>query len=178
MLALALSASGSAVARPLQIIHTNDLHSHLDHANDPGRGSYAAVKATIDRIKWEAMNQGIDTLVLDAGDFLEDSQYFLADHGAYAWKAMNAMGYDAVEIGNHDWIAGLKDLDRAVGAAKPAFAFLGANFLYGWDSTNLVKYMRPSFETKRAGARIAVYGLATDDPFFAWAVAPAISVQA
>ena len=37
----------AAAARPIQIIHTNDLHSHFEHADIEGRGGYAAVKATI-----------------------------------------------------------------------------------------------------------------------------------
>jgi 2',3'-cyclic-nucleotide 2'-phosphodiesterase (5'-nucleotidase family) len=172
--ALAAATASRAPARPLEIIHTNDLHSHLDHANDPGRGSYAAVKATIDRLKFEARSQGIDTLVLDAGDFLEDSQFYLADRGAYAWKAMAAMGYDAVEIGNHDWLAGMAELDREIGLAKPPFVFLGANFLFDWDNPNLTKYMRRAFETYRAGARIAVYGLTTDEVLYSWAAKPTL----
>jgi 5'-nucleotidase/UDP-sugar diphosphatase len=165
-------ASPRALARPLQIIHTNDLHSHLDHALDPARGSYAAVKATIDRLKWEARSQGIDTLVLDAGDFSEDSQYYLPDEGLHAWKAMNAMGYDAVALGNHDWLMGPTYLDLVVGRAKPNFTLLGANFLIGWEHTHLVKYMRQWLEVKRAGARIAIYGLTTDELFYGWAAKP------
>jgi 2',3'-cyclic-nucleotide 2'-phosphodiesterase (5'-nucleotidase family) len=165
-------ASPWAHARPLQIIHTNDLHSHLDHAMDPARGNYAAVKATIDKLKWEARNRGIDTLVIDAGDFLEASEFYLADHGAHAWNAMNAMGYDAVVIGNHDWLAGPAYLDEMVGTAKPAFAFLGANFLFGWENPNLVNTMRKSLEIKRAGARIAIYGLTTDEAFYSWMAKP------
>lgn len=159
-------------ARPLQIIHTNDLHSHLDHAMDASRGSYAAVKATIDKLKWESRSRGIETLILDAGDFLEGSEFYLADQGFHAWKAMNAMGYDAVAIGNHDWLAGPAYLDAMVGAAKPPFAFLGANFLFGWECPNLVKYMRKALEIKRAGARIAIYGLTTDEAYFSWMAKP------
>lgn len=159
-------------ARPLQIIHTNDMHSHLDHAMDPARGNYAAIKATIDKLKWESRNRGIDTLVLDAGDFLEASEFYLADHGAHAWKAMNAMGYDAVVIGNHDWLAGPTYLDEMVGTARPPFAFLGANFLFGWECPNLVNYMQKALEIRRAGARIAIYGLTTDEAFYSWMAKP------
>jgi 5'-nucleotidase/UDP-sugar diphosphatase len=169
-----LLASFTAQAQPLQIIHTNDLHSHLDHAMDPTHGSYAAVKATIDDLRWKASQQGIDTLVLDAGDFSEDSQFYLADDGLEAWKAMEAMGYDAVEIGNHDWLMGPAYLDQLVGRAKPSFAFLGANFLYDYHSPNLGKYMRGSLEVKKAGAKIAIYGLTTDDPQYSWAARPTL----
>ena len=161
-----------AQSRPLRIIHTNDLHSHLDHARDRGRGSYAAVKATIDQLKWESTQQGVDTLVLDGGDFTEDSSYYLAGKGLESWRAMGAMGYDAVTLGNHDWLAGSKDLDDVVGRAAPPFALLGANFIFTWDQKNLVKHMRQYVEFKKAGARIAVYGLTTDDWEYSWMAEP------
>lgn len=172
-LALTVSSS-SARAVPLQIIHTNDLHSHMDHARDPSRGSYAAIKATIDQLKWQARSQGIDTLTLDAGDFSEDSQYYLADQGLQAWKAMDAMGYDAVEIGNHDWLMGTPALDHVVGEVQPSFAFLGANFLFGWAEKNLTRYMHQWLEVVRSGAKIAVYGLTTDEVEYAWMAAPTL----
>jgi 5'-nucleotidase/UDP-sugar diphosphatase len=163
-----LMSSPEVWARPLQIIHTNDLHSHLDHSSNPSRGGYAAVKAVIDQLKWDARNQGIETLTLDAGDFTEDSQYYLADNGLQAWKAMDAMGYDAVTIGNHDWLAGPHFLDQVVGQAKPSFAFLGANFIFDGAYNNLTKYMRQWIEVVRGGAKIAIYGLTTDDSMYSW----------
>jgi 2',3'-cyclic-nucleotide 2'-phosphodiesterase (5'-nucleotidase family) len=167
-----LASSLSAHARPLQIIHTNDLHSHLDHASDTTRGGYAAVKAVIDQLKGEAHRAGIETLVLDAGDFTEDSQYYLANQGLESWHAMDAMGYDAVTIGNHDWFAGMNGLDEIVGRANPSFPLLGANFIFTWDQKNLVKHMRQYVELERAGSKIAIYGLTTDDWQYGWMADP------
>jgi 2',3'-cyclic-nucleotide 2'-phosphodiesterase (5'-nucleotidase family) len=163
-----LASLPAAHAELLEIIHTNDLHSHFEHASDPTVGSYAAVKATIDRLKAEAQAQGIDTLVLDAGDFNEDSQFYFAKRGLNAWKMMNAMGYDAVEIGNHDWLMGGADLDRDVGLAQPNFKFLGANFPFSRDRHNLARTIRPYAEFDRSGVRIAVLGLTTSDLDYSW----------
>jgi 2',3'-cyclic-nucleotide 2'-phosphodiesterase (5'-nucleotidase family) len=167
-----LLAPGMVGAAPLEIIHTNDLHSHLDHARDPARGGYAAVKAAIDRLKSEARAQGIDTLTLDAGDFTEDSQFYLADQGLEVWKAMDAMGYDAVELGNHDWLMGLEHLDELAGIWPPSFAFLSANLVFGWEFPVLGEFLKPSLEVERAGSRIAILGLTTDDLQYAWRARP------
>lgn len=159
---------GRATARLLQIIHTNDLHSHLEKGSSPGFGGYAAVKTIMDRLKFEAAVQGIDTLALDAGDFSEGSQFYLADRGQKVWEVLDAMGYDAITIGNHDWLMGPKDLDRIVGNVKPSFAFLGANFIFDGRWANLGKYMKPWAEYQKAGAKIAVLGLTTDQFLYTW----------
>jgi len=169
-LAISLGSLGpnEASAKLLQIIHTNDLHSHLEHSSDPERGGYAAVKAVIDRLKLEAEANGIDTLVLDGGDFTEGSQFFLADRGAGVWKAMSHMGYDAVVFGNHDWLLGPDDLDRALGEAKPTFSLLGANFFFNPMKKNLSQYVKPYAEFNRSGVKIAVLGLTTSDILYSW----------
>jgi len=159
----------TSLAIPLQIIHTNDLHSHLDHTEDPRVGGFAAVKATIDRLKAEAQALGIETIVVDAGDFSEGSRFHFADRGYHVWRTMNAMGYDAVTIGNHDWLQGPADLDWVVGQTKPSFAFLGANFYVNPAlRPSLAYYLQPSVELTRAGSRIAVLGLTTPEQLFSW----------
>lgn len=158
----------SVSARLVQIIHTNDLHSHLEHGGEKGFGGYAAVKATMDQIKADAAKQGIESITVDAGDFGEGSQFYLAERGVAVWRTLNTMGYDAVTLGNHDWLSGINDLNRIVGAVKPNFALLGANFIFDHSNKNLKKYMRPSIEIKRAGLRIAILGLTTEDFVYNW----------
>ncbi|MGZ3689201.1 MAG: bifunctional metallophosphatase/5'-nucleotidase [Bdellovibrionota bacterium] len=169
-----LAIPRTASARLLQIIHTNDLHSHLEHAQDPDHGSYAALKFQIERLKTQAKNQGIDTLVLDAGDFSEGTHFFLADKGEASWRMVNEMGYDAVAVGNHEYLMGQDDLDRIVGNVKPNFHLLCANFEIWDDLKNLPKYLHPYVELQRAGLKIAVLGLTTDDFEYQWRAGPLV----
>lgn len=166
----AVMSSSSANARLIRIIHTNDLHSHLDHSEDPALGGYAAVKATIDSLRIDSRFRGLETLVLDAGDFTEGSEYYLADKGAQAWRAMNAMGYDAVTLGNHDWLMGERALNNLVGRVAPTFPLLAANFIFGSSSRALTRHMHKWLELQRAGLRIAILGLTTDEFVFNWAM--------
>ncbi|OFZ69672.1 MAG: hypothetical protein A3K03_13925 [Bdellovibrionales bacterium RIFOXYD1_FULL_44_7] len=149
-----------ASATPLQIIHTNDLHSHFEKGENPTRGHYAAVKAVIDRLKADADDKIIETLVVDSGDFSEGSQFYLADKGELSWKAMNLMGYDAVVLGNHDYLAGPLALDRILKNASPDFFLLGANVKN--------KNVRPRARIERNGDWVSIIGLTTDSPDYSW----------
>ncbi len=174
-LSLALfMGQNSASAQLLQIIHTNDLHSHFDHARELDRGNYAAVKTVMDRLKLDAQKQGIETLTLDAGDFSEDSIFYLPGQGVEAWRLQSALGYDAVTLGNHDWLAGPSHLNRLVQQTQPTFDLLGANFLFSGNLPDLEKHMHRWAEFKKAGARIAVYGLTTSEFLYSWMAEPGL----
>src|SRR5262245_44283655 len=137
LLLASLAFPKPASAALLEIIHTNDLHSHFEHSVDPTEGSYAALKAQIDRLKSEAQAQGIETLVLDAGDFSEGTEFFLAEHGEDSYRMMDALGYDAVALGNHDYLMGQDELDRLLGKVAPNYKLLCANFDKYDDLPNL-----------------------------------------
>lgn len=159
-----------ASAALLKIIHTNDLHSHFEHGSDQSRGHYAAVKAVIDELKYDAWNKGLETLVVDAGDFSEGTQFYLADRGEQSWKALNVMNYDAVVIGNHDYLQGQKDLDKLIANVKPDFFLLGANFSPSKEFKSLRKAMVPRARLERNGDWISVMGLTTDEFMYTWRV--------
>ncbi|HTL11124.1 MAG TPA: bifunctional UDP-sugar hydrolase/5'-nucleotidase [Bdellovibrionota bacterium] len=161
-----------ARAQLLQIIHTNDLHSYFEHAPNSDRGGYPAVKATIDRLRQEAEAQGIQVLVLDAGDFGDGGPLFLTDQGQQSWSLINAIGYDAVTLGNHDYLPGQYGLDQLIGAVKPNFKLLAANLEPAADQKNLRKYVQPYVELKKGGMRIAIMGLTNSEWTYAWRMGP------
>ncbi len=169
-LAFVFLSSFSANAKLLQIIHTNDLHSHFDRAQRAEFGGYAALKAAMDKLRSEAAEQGIETLVLDGGDFSEGTQHYFADGGAWSWKMLDALGFDAVTLGNHDYLMGMPQLDRLVGRVNPAFRLVCANLDAWGDFPNLERHLRPYAEFRRAGARIGVMGLTADAFEYRWRV--------
>ena len=119
----------------LRILATSDIHMHLlpfDYLSlcRSQQGSLARLGTLIRRRQAEVPT----SVLLDNGDFLQGNpmgDLAAADapggprkaHPAIA--AMNALGYDAAALGNHDFNFGLSCLRRA--AAGAAFPLLAAN---------------------------------------------------
>ena len=83
----------------------------------------------IRRLKLEAKNEGIETIAMDAGDFLEGNIYYLADRGKRAYEVHGMAGFDVSVIGNHDYLMGAKDLDIILRDVDTSFQLLGANMI-------------------------------------------------
>lgn len=93
------------------ILHTNDVHGAID--------KYAKVAA----LKNECYDRGASAVVLlDAGDFSQGSTYVSLSKGATAVELMNAVGYDAVTLGNHEFDYGFPQL-------KANLSYSAADFL-------------------------------------------------
>jgi 5'-nucleotidase len=90
----------------LTILHTNDIHSTLRPAKEDvyGLGGLPRLKTVIDQRR--AANSGHPTLLLDAGDFSEGNIIYSLDQGRSMVEALTRMGYDAVVLGNHDFLDG------------------------------------------------------------------------
>jgi len=124
-----------AVQAQLRLLQTTDLHMHVrpyDYYSDrPAFGTGLAHAAgLIARRRGEVAN----ALLFDCGDFLQGTP--LGDYVAYERDttntaahpiiaAMNAVGYDAAVVGNHDFNYGLEFLQQALAAAR--FPVLAAN---------------------------------------------------
>lgn len=160
-----LSPSFSAFARPLlqpdkgetliTILHTNDVHSQIDPlpANDrnAGKGGVARRATLVKRIRAENPN----TLLLDAGDAFQGTPYFNFYKGEVEYKAMSAIGYDVVTLGNHDFDNGVEGLAAAMKFAK--FEFVSAN--YDVRGTAIESRVKPYVVRELGGIRIGIFGL-------------------
>ncbi len=120
-------AEAEEVTERLTILHTNDVHSRLepfpmDGSRNAGLGGVAPRAELIKQIRTEASN----VLLLDAGDIFQGSPYFNFYKGEADIKAMNAMGYDATTIGNHDFDAGIENLSYQLSRAN--FSIVNCNY--------------------------------------------------
>ncbi len=80
---------GSEKVRKLTILHTNDVHSHIDpfddnHPKFPGMGGVARRSALIKKIRSEEQN----VLLFDAGDIFQGTPYFNMYGGELEFKLM------------------------------------------------------------------------------------------
>lgn len=116
--ALALIAAAActfipAAAERLVIMHTNDTHSHID-PEDNGRGGILRRKALIDSIRLAEPN----TLLIDAGDFVQGTLYFYLYGGKVEQQLMNDLGYDLRILGNHEFDITADSLARVLKGSK------------------------------------------------------------
>ena len=150
-----LFALATSAQTTLTILHTNDTHSCIE----PEKGGRAGVLNRA--IALEALRDSLglgNVLLFDCGDFSQGSLYYNAFKGAIEVELMNAMGYDACVIGNHEFDFGLENMARIFGMAK--FPVLCAN--YDFAGTPCEGVVKPYTVIERAGVRVGVFGLSPD----------------
>ena len=164
LIILSLVISGCATApyqkdveSQLTILYTNDHHGHF-WKNRHGEGGFAAQKTLVDQIRKEVKSAGGHVLLLSAGDIntgIPESDLLDAEPD---FKAMWAIGYNAMALGNHEFDNPpdvlMKQKQWAV------FPFLSANTVK--KSTG-----KPLFDDFKIwdfdGLKVAVIGLITAD---------------
>lgn len=139
----------------ITILHTNDQHSQIDPlpANDryAGKGGVARRATVVKKMRQENPN----TLLVDAGDSFQGTPYFNLYKGEVEYKAMSAVGYDVVTLGNHDFDNGIDALAAAMKFAT--FDFVSAN--YDVRGTAIEKRVKPYVVRTLGGVRVGVFGL-------------------
>jgi 2',3'-cyclic-nucleotide 2'-phosphodiesterase/3'-nucleotidase len=135
VLAMAVGPIAAAAEVRLRILETTDLHMHLlsyDYYQDKSTDQYG-LSRTLSLIK-AARAEAPNSLLFDNGDLLQGNP--LGDYVAKvrplkdgdthpAYKVMNQMGYDAANIGNHEFNYGLPFLRRSLAGAN--FPYVNAN---------------------------------------------------
>ena len=142
--ALAACAS-SPQARRIRIVHTNDLHGHVERA------------ATVAAVAAEQREKHPHVLFLDAGDCISGTPVSTAFKGRPIFEIMSTMGYDAVAVGNHEYDHGWGLIEEFREIAN--FPLLCANATSG-DGKLLADAPYRIFEV--GGVRVGVIGLITE----------------
>jgi 5'-nucleotidase len=146
----------SEKSKKITILHTNDVHSHIDpfgpnEGRNANKGGIARRASLIDAIRKESPY----TLLMDAGGIFQGTPYFNFYGGELEFKLMSMLKYDAATIGNHDFDNGIEGLYTQLPHAK--FEFLSAN--YDFSNTVMDSHVKPYKVFKRDGIKIGVFGL-------------------
>ena len=152
--ALCLAACSGPGSR-LVILHANDTHSHLDPLRD-GTGGVIERAAYVDSVR--AKRGAGNVLLLHAGDFSQGTSYFTILNGDLEIDVLNAMGYDCVCLGNHEFDNGLEELGRRLSALQ--CPVVCAN--YDFTPFEAGKYIAPYTIVRKAGISIGIIGLLCD----------------
>jgi len=148
--------SFSSNSKQITILHTNDVHSHIDpFGPEDGRnanlGGVARRYSLIESIRKANPN----TLLLDAGDIFQGTPYFNYYGGELEFKLMSMLKYDAATIGNHDFDNGIDGLYAQLPHAK--FEFISSN--YDFSNTVMDTHVKPYKTFLVDGIKIGVFGL-------------------
>lgn len=160
MLATALlfmvSAAPAATAQDLVILHTNDTHSQIEEIRTGKGAGTGGVHRRAEYFQQVLSQYGKDhVLILDAGDYNQGTPYFTVFNGDLEIEVMNALGYDVVAIGNHEYDNGVDELARRL--SKAEFQTVCAN--YDFSGTPLESLVKPYVIVEKAGKKIGIFGL-------------------
>lgn len=161
--ALTLSVAAGAQTVDLVVASTTDVHGRVrgwDYYADTAESARGLSRAAtiVDSVR--AADPG-RVILVDAGDFLQGNPFSdVALHTDSALPnaavaAMNAMRYDAVTVGNHEFNDGVPALRRALSTA--AFPLLAANISGG----PVPPAWRPFTIVERAGVKVGIVGATT-----------------
>ncbi len=163
---LAASASGIALRAParvqLTILSTTDLHGNIlpidYYTNKPDNRGLAKVATLIKQARRDNPN----VLLVDSGDTIQGSplEYYHNRKNNTPpdpmMLAMNALRFDAMTVGNHEYNFGLEILNKARREAK--FPWISANsYKKGSGESAYDPYIIREF----GGVRVGVLGLTT-----------------
>ncbi|MEK7746963.1 MAG: bifunctional UDP-sugar hydrolase/5'-nucleotidase, partial [Elusimicrobiota bacterium] len=155
----------------IQVFHTNDIHGWIMprpaafHKENPER-LVGGAGALANAIKKHA-EPGARTLLLDGGDWFQGTPEGTLSGGKVMVEVFNALDYDAVVVGNHDY-----DLDE--GRLKGLIADLKVPVL-GFNVVRTatgerVPYLKPYVLKDLGGVKVGIFGLLTSNmPFLNFA---------
>ncbi|NJL95770.1 MAG: multifunctional 2',3'-cyclic-nucleotide 2'-phosphodiesterase/5'-nucleotidase/3'-nucleotidase [Anaerolineae bacterium] len=135
------------------IMHTNDTHAAHD-PNGDGDGGAARQATVVNQIRSEVEN----SLLVDAGDRFSGTLYHTTFLGQDQVSVMNAMGYDVMTLGNHEFDNGDDVLAEFVQGVE--FPVLTANIDFS-ASPFLAGLVEPTAMLEVSGQQIGFIGLVT-----------------
>ena len=136
------------------ILYTNDVHTYIDEPR-----SYDVLRNIKDTLEDEYGN----VLLVDAGDHVQGTAYGSMDNGEHIVKLMNAAGYDAASLGNHEFDYGMEGCLQVQEWAE--FPYLDCNF-YHEENGVRGENVLDSYKIFEFGdEKIAIVGVLTPESF-------------
>lgn len=156
---LCLAGGARAETVRIAVYHTNDVHGWIQpkpatwYARDPKRliGGFAAAARVL-------QNEKLPRLLLDGGDWFQGTPEAALSSGTAVIDCFNALDYDAVVIGNHDFDYGQPQLESLARRLKATV--LGSN-IYRTADDKRPDYVTPWLIKDVAGVRVGIFGLIT-----------------
>ena len=137
----------------IRILHVNDFHGFAEPYSPIGSeerlGGIPYLTARADEFRREK-----PSLLLSAGDMIQGNNWANLFQGESVIEWMNAMRFDAMVVGNHEFDFGQEVLRQRISQAK--FPILGAN-------VEGLAVLKPYVIKKLEGVNVALIGIVTED---------------
>lgn len=159
LITLCLSAALVAPisAKDVTIYYTNDLHAHVSPGKIPAVDKERAVGgfANIATIVNDARKESKDVFFFDAGDYFTGPYLSTLTKGEAIIDIMNAMPFDAVSVGNHEFDHGVDNMVKQL--SKANFPVLLGNVFY--TGSDKPVWNKPWAIVEKDGIKIGVIGV-------------------
>ena len=132
------------------VLYTNDVHTYI--TQDLTYSLVAAYKASLE-----------NALLVDAGDHIQGTVYGSMDKGETIIKLMNAAGYDAATLGNHEFDYSMDGCMQAIEWAD--FPYVSCNFYHEKDGVAGENVLDSYVVLEAGGVKIAFVGITTPESF-------------
>jgi len=171
--AITLSAGAALADYELNILHINDFHSRIESINkfdstcsaeEKGKnecfGGAARLLTAINQTRDALKTGGKNVLLLNAGDNFQGSLFYTTYKGTVEAEMLNAMKFDAMTVGNHefddseDGLAGFLD--------KVQFPVVTANVV-ATAASKIGDRVKPSIVLEVGGQKIGIVGAVAND---------------
>ncbi|RSC31437.1 LysM peptidoglycan-binding domain-containing protein [Agrobacterium sp. FDAARGOS_525] len=171
--AITLSAGAALADYELNILHINDFHSRIESINkfdstcsaeEEGKnecfGGAARLLTAINQARDALKAGGKNVLLLNAGDNFQGSLFYTTYKGTVEAEMLNAMKFDAMTVGNHefddseDGLAGFLD--------KVQFPVVTANVV-ATAASKIGDRVKPSIVLEVGGQKIGIVGAVAND---------------
>lgn len=156
MLLVALSVAAQDETFSLTILHTNDTHSWHE-PNSSGDGGVARLAAVVNQVRESRDN----VILLDGGDRFTGTLFHVQWRGQDQVQVMNAVGYDGMTLGNHEFDDGEDVLYNFV--SQLDFPVVSANIVDWGTFTQLDEIINAFGVVDVNGQQIGIIGLTTPE---------------
>jgi len=153
----------------LTILHTNDYHGHVDEYNrngarcsedDQTAGLCIAGSSRLQTLVEEIRAAEDNVLLVDAGDQFQGTLFYALFKADVVTDTMNALGYDAMTVGNHEFDDGPAELARLADGAT--FPVVSSNLDVSAEPLLAGKIPTYTVVTK-GGEQIGIVGVSTPE---------------
>lgn len=160
--------------KTIEVFETTDVHGYLVDTSSGNESTFqyrmAYIANVVNEARANAENDAV--LLLDGGDIYQGTPVSNLTYGNALRAAFDAMGYDAVSLGNHEFDWDVKAYAADEDGTMPAYEigeFKGdsnipvlAYNLYDADTTNRASFVKDYVIVDKAGVKVALVGYIPD----------------